>query len=210
MTHDEHFLKLRPAQVEEPVLQAKLFVGVAGLDVERRCGTFVVHLKFGNPHFHLSGGQLGVFFTGQTLGNSALNTDTEFTSEVAGGGDQSLALIRLKHDLRDAVAVSEVDKNQSAEVAVGVHPAIQNHGLADIFGSQFTTVVRTFEHEPLVKFSRWAENNRDGKHSGGSTDEPTLHISIQDMKMHLSYRFIGFFSSQDYANPSESGTCRIL
>ena len=131
------------------------------MDIERRCGTFVVHLKFRDSHFHLSGGQLGVFFTCQTLGNGALNTDTEFASEVAGGGDQSLALIRLKHDLRDAVAVSEVDKNQSAEVAVGVHPAIQNHGLADIFGSQFTTVMRTFEHEPLVKSGQWAETNRE-------------------------------------------------
>ena len=57
----------------------------------------------------------------------------------------------LEDDLGDAVAVAEVDEDQAAEVAPGVHPAVQDDGLSHVVDRQFTAGMRSFvEHDSAI------------------------------------------------------------
>ena len=55
------------------------------------------------------------------------------------------AVGRVEHDLRHAVAVAEVDEQAAAVVAVGVDPAAEGDGLADVSVAKFAAGVSS-EH----------------------------------------------------------------
>jgi len=56
-----------------------------------------------------------------------------------------LGQLLVEHDLGDAGAVAEVEKDEVAVIAAAVHPAHQNHLLAGVGGAQFAAKMRPFE-----------------------------------------------------------------
>ena len=50
----------------------------------------------------------------------------------------------IKHRLRAAFPVADINKNQAAEVAAGMDPAGQRDNLPDVCRAQFVAMVRAF------------------------------------------------------------------
>ena len=67
-----------------------------------------------------------------------------------GAGLELGAGLGLEDDLGEAVAVAEVDEDQAAEVAPGVHPAVEDDRLSDVVGRQFAAGMRSFEHDSAI------------------------------------------------------------
>jgi hypothetical protein len=51
----------------------------------------------------------------------------------------------VQHDLRNAAAVAQIEKDQVAVIATPVHPAHQHNRLSCVGGAQFAACVRSFE-----------------------------------------------------------------
>ncbi len=60
-----------------------------------------------------------------------------------------LAGLGLEDDLGDAVPVAEIDEDQAAEIAPGVHPAVQDDGLADVIDRQLAAGMRSFQEHGM-------------------------------------------------------------
>src|SRR5205823_3449001 len=78
---------------------------------------------------------------GQPRLDLAGDRDAEFVAQPLGRGDQ-LGTFRPEDDLRDAVAVADVDEHELALVAVGVHPAVERNRLPIVGLAQFPAGVR--------------------------------------------------------------------
>ena len=134
-------LHVWPPQVEVAILQPQFFVRQV-LTVcarrHRRGDALVEQLEIGDAKLDLAGGVLRVRHAGRPLGDVAGHLDHVL-------GPQRLALFddrrrrvgRIEHDLRDAVAVAEVDEQAAAVVAIAVDPATQRDGLADVIDAKF-------------------------------------------------------------------------
>jgi hypothetical protein len=146
MPQHHHPLERRPAEVEVAVLEPQVLVRQFGVrqlrHVERRRRTAVEDDQFGRLQFDLAGGQVGVLLAGQPLRDRALDGDAELAPQLLGGLDQ-LGLVGLEHDLRQPVPVAEVDEHQRPLVAAGVHPAVEDDGLAGVAGAQLAAGVRS-------------------------------------------------------------------
>ena len=60
---------------------------------------------------------------------------------------------RVDDDLDQAGAIAQIDEDQAAVVADGVHPALQDDRLADVFGADFAAHHATFHLGSEVKKS---------------------------------------------------------
>ena len=145
---DEDLLHCRAAEVEVAILEAELFVGLGPLNVKRRSRRGVKDLERISANFDRPRLEVRVFFSGQPSGNHAANSDD--ISRCAAHASSRLELgahFGLEDALSQAVAVANINEDQAAEVAPGVHPAIEDDRLADVFERQIAAGMSPFEHD---------------------------------------------------------------
>ena len=121
------------AQIEVAVLEAD-FLGVVGLAEhrQRQLGGFRQQCHRHHLHFDLAGGQFGDFTAGRPcarrLADDALGAQAIDGLEARRAGAQ--------HQLRQAIVVAQVDKDQPAVIALAVNPTRDANGLAGIGGAK--------------------------------------------------------------------------
>src|SRR5262249_31394152 len=64
------------------------------------------------------------------------DADAPLRPQIAGDGVRRLVELGIEHQLRDALAVAEVDEHAAAVIAVRLHPTGQDDVLADVAGAQ--------------------------------------------------------------------------
>ena len=131
---------LGTADVEIAPLHARGLVGLDAIfDGERRRDRFVQHFDRAGEHLDLACHHVGVDGVFAALAHLAGKLQHVFTAEVLGsrkllGGDA----IGVDDNLSVAIAVAQVDENQTAVVAVVPRPTGQRDLTAAIFLAQLT------------------------------------------------------------------------
>ncbi len=133
-------LEGRTAQVEVAVLGAQVLAAVALLfDGEGRDGRFVQDADGGELDLDLARGHLGILAL--ALEHLARGLDHEFTAQGSGGLDERGVGVRLHHQLRDAVAVAQVDEGHASEFAGFLHPSRESDCLSFVGETQLAASV---------------------------------------------------------------------
>ena len=123
---------LRTAQVEIAVFQAHLFVDVVLIHHEWWRVRGVVDLDLVSKDFNAAGDHVAVLGAGGTRAHLAGDADAVFVAQRF-GQLEGVRAIRVDHDLGDALAITQVDKDDAAVVAATVHPAGEGHDLFEVF-----------------------------------------------------------------------------
>lgn len=124
--HQEVFLHLGPAQVEIAVGQAQVLVDLVATGVverERRRVGDVEDLEPVGRNLDLAGGQRGVDGAVRAHHDLAADGDHRLRLEVGGLRAEAGVVLRVELHLREALAVAQVDEDDAAVVADGIHPA---------------------------------------------------------------------------------------
>jgi hypothetical protein len=137
MPQREVLLHARAAQIEIAIREPRVFGDRRFVrDRKWRCLGVVQHpdligldLDFSGLHFWIDG-------VGRTLFNPSEDGDDVLAAQAFRRLDERLVV--TDDDLRDAVAIADVDEHERSEVADAVHPAKQNDVASDIGGRQGT------------------------------------------------------------------------
>ena len=134
---DQRPLQRRPAQVEVAVFHTQVVAAVRLLlDREGRNVRAVEdHERIGRD-LDLARGQLGILRL--AFDDAARHLQDEFAAQFGGRPAGLFGRVLLDDDLRQAVAVAQVDEGHGAQVAHLLHPAGERHRLADVRGTQRT------------------------------------------------------------------------
>ena len=124
------------AQVQIAVFHSQVVatVGVV-LDGERRRDALAQDVEFVGNDLDVTRGDVGVL--ARALGHGALDLDDKFTSQVVGLLAQVSVYLIVKHDLGDAIAVTQVNKGHAAHLAGALYPTCQSHDFAHIGKTKF-------------------------------------------------------------------------
>ena len=128
VTQTQVALHGRTAQVDNAVGQTHVFADVFVVDLERRRSGGVQDFDFFGEDFDFAGNHFVVGCTFRTVAYAAGNAQNVFVAGRVGSG-KCFGRIRVNHDLNDAFAVAQVDKNHTAVVASAVYPAFDGNGL---------------------------------------------------------------------------------
>ncbi len=126
------------AEVEEAVFEAEVFVHLVGLIVvhrERQVGTDVMDHEGLGGDFDAARGKLGVDGLGRAGADLAGDLDDGFRLQALGDFLNTVGAWIEDH-LGHPFAVAEVDEGHAAEVALGVDPTHEGHGLAGVGGAE--------------------------------------------------------------------------
>ncbi len=133
-------LERTAAQVEIAIAGADILAAIRlVLDGEGRGHRRVEYAEVRKPDLDVAGRQFGVLAL--AFLDHARGLDDELTAQ---GGHRlaDLRVGRIVHaQLRDAVAVADVDETHTAHPAAFLYPAREGHGLTDMADSQFSTSV---------------------------------------------------------------------
>ena len=80
--------------------------------------------------------------SGVRLSHRAFHRDHVFGAQHLGLGVQFGAAVGVKDDLRDAIAVAQMNEEHAAQIAAAMHPSHQQGGLAHIGSAQLAAGVR--------------------------------------------------------------------
>ena len=140
VAEQEVALNRTTAQVEVTVLHPQIVptVGVV-FDGKRRRVSRIEDGQAGDFDFDFTGWNLLVF--GFAFTHGAYSLDHKLPTEFARLQAQVGVGVHVKGELRNAVAVAEVDKGHAAEVAGALDPTAQGDGLADVVGAKFAAVM---------------------------------------------------------------------
>ena len=151
VAHPERLLEGRAAEVEVPVLQALLFAGVDRVDhLERRGLALVEDRELDDVDLDLPSGKLRVLVAAAALDDAAHADDPlapQRSREVVRGA-RAVAVtaeIRIEDELRDALAVAEIDEDAAAVIAVARDPTEEHRLLAFVCGSELAAVVGSLQ-----------------------------------------------------------------
>ena len=128
ITQAQVALHHRTAQVDNAVGQAHVFADVFVVNLERRRSGGVQDFDFFGKDFDFAGNHFVVGCTFGTVAHAAGNAQNVFVAGGIGSGKR-FGRVGVNHDLDDAFAVAQVDKNHTAVVAPAVHPAFDGYGL---------------------------------------------------------------------------------
>ncbi len=109
---------------------------------ERRRARFVQDPKLLGHQLHFAGRQIRIHRVRRALRHGAFHRDHVFRAEHLRLLVDRRVGVGMKHDLRDAIAVAQVNKDDTAQVATPVDPAHQQGPLARVGGAQLTAGVR--------------------------------------------------------------------
>ena len=155
----EVLLKLIPAEIQKTVFQPQFLVGQldGGRFERRRLALAEDHQPY-RLDLDLSGGQLRIDVLG-AADHLALDLDHVLASQCPCYPLHLFVVREIEDDLGDAVAVAEIDEDQSTMVTVILDPATECYGLSDVIGSKFAAGVGT-QHGGAVGY--WRGNARCG------------------------------------------------
>ena len=137
----------RPTQVEVTVLEPQFLVDLGGdlgvVDAERQHVGVVEHLELFGHDLDEAGVDLLVLRAVGADAHLAGDADDALAVKLGGSLEQlGRQVAGVKHRLRAAFAIADVDEKHPAQVAVGMHPTVEGDGLADVFVSYFVAVMR--------------------------------------------------------------------
>ena len=153
------------AEIEEAVFETGFLLDVEGIG--RLEGQHIVNrtedFHCRRAHLDFAGGDASVDGFGSALFDDARKRNAGFFLET---GDH----IGIDDDLRDAVTVAEVDKNDSAVVADGIDPPAKGNLFADVGDAEFAAGVSSQ--------SRFEVHSFLAVHSSRSKDRSDLTIIV--------------------------------
>ena len=134
------------AQVDVAVLEADFLVlnGFFG-GREGRQARVVEDEKLGGLDLDFAGGHLGIDGVGIAQADFAHGGDDVLGANLLALGVAFGDELLVEHDLGDAGAVAEVEKDEVAVVAAAVDPAHEDHLFAGVGGAQLAAEMRAFE-----------------------------------------------------------------
>ena len=155
-THLEVGHHLGAADIEVAVAQADVLAGLdVVLDLEGRGLRGVEDLDMRDQDLDLARRELGIGLALGTLAHHAGDLDGPLGANGLGGVERRAAgVLGVEGDLGHAVAVAQVDEDETAVVAAAPHPTGEGDLLADMLGAQLVAGVRVhgtgFCHENLL------------------------------------------------------------
>ena len=158
VTQHQRVLQRIAAQVQVPVFHADILSAVALVfDGEGRGDALVedvdgVHLDFDVARIHLR-------VLALALQDFAGSLDDEFPSQRSGGFHQLGGGVGLHHQLRDAIAVAQVDEGHSSQFTGLLDPSGQRYLPAFVRNAEFPACVCTV-HIDVVVFVVRNQSNR--------------------------------------------------
>ena len=136
----QRLLERIPSQIQITVLGAEILAAVAlVLDRERRGDGLVEDVDRLKFDLNVTCVHPGV--PALTLDYLTGGLDDIFTAQRGRCLHQSCVCVRLKHELRDAIAVTQVNESHSAELPGPLHPTGKGHLLPDILNAEFPACV---------------------------------------------------------------------
>ena len=138
----EVVLHLRAAQVEIAVLEAHFFVGDCLFGRRKRGKLRVVQdQQVRRGDFDFAGDHFRVDRIGAAQADLADSGDDVFRANMLGFGMAFGRKVLVQHNLRNAVAIAQVEEDEVAVIAAAIHPAHQRDGFAGVGGAQFAAGV---------------------------------------------------------------------
>ncbi len=117
-------LHVRAPQVDVAVFQARVFLHVDGFfHGERRRARFVQDPDLLGYQLHFAGFERGIHGFGRACGNAAFDSDDVLGAQRFGLGVEFRAAIGVEDNLRNAVAVAQMNEDDAAQIAAAMHPA---------------------------------------------------------------------------------------
>ena len=130
------------AQVEVTELHPQIVAAIGIVfDGKRRGLAGIQDVELGDFDFDVPGGHLGVF--GFTDFDESGRLNDEFAAELASAQAEGFVRVHVEGQLGQAVAVTDVDKGHSTQVAGALNPTAQGDGLACVVGAQFAASMRS-------------------------------------------------------------------
>ena len=139
------------AQVDITVFESQRFVHVRFIQLEWQCVRLVKDFNCVRHDFNHAGGQLRVFRASRSIANLARYLENIFTTALL-GDCKGLCLVRIAYDLRNALAITKIDKNYTTMVTTCVHPAAQIERGADIWFADVSAKLSTHYLLPAFLF----------------------------------------------------------
>ncbi len=149
MADDEYPLHVGPPEVEEAILEAQLLVRLGPAHLKGRSRRGVVQYQIGGPDLDRTRLELGVLLASKPGSDGSLDADDVLITEFACSGLQQGAGVGFEDHLGKPVAVAQVNEHKAAEIAPGVHPAIEHYGLPHMVLRQFSAGVSSFQKHGL-------------------------------------------------------------
>ena len=136
-------LQLRPPQIDVAILEPQFLVrNVIARRLERGRFTFVVQDEFPGTNLDLARWNFRIDSVRRSQREDAVCLDDVFVAKCPGQLVSLGTVFRIEDNLKQAVAVTQVDENQPAVVAVAVDPAADADFLIRIFCRQSAAMVR--------------------------------------------------------------------
>ena len=138
----EIVLHLRASQVEIAILEPHFFVGDCLFGRRKRWKLRVVQdQQVRRGDFDFAGDHFRVDRIGAAQADLADRGDDVFRAHVLGFGMAFGRKVLIQHNLRNAVAIAQVEEDEVAVIAPAIHPTHQRDGLAGVGGAQFAAGV---------------------------------------------------------------------
>ena len=136
VTQLQVFAHTRAPQVEIAVFHAQV-VATVGVVLDREGGrqTRAQHVELAGYDFDVASGHFRVL--ARAFGHCAFHLYHIFAAQLVGTLTQLGVNVVVKHDLRDAVSVAQVDEGHAAHLAGALHPACQGHHFACVLETKF-------------------------------------------------------------------------
>ena len=143
MAQHQVLLHGRAAQVQHPVGQAGVLGQVLVVEQERRRDRRVQHFQLVAQHLHLAAADAVVDGAFRTATHLAGDADAVFVAQAFRRAE-GLGAVRVADDLRQALAVAQIDEDHPAMIPPPMHPPHQGHFLIQKGLGQFTDITATF------------------------------------------------------------------
>src|SRR2546428_3032624 len=144
---------LPPPQVDIPVLPPQRLLDLGLLvDIEGRGLRLVQDLDLVRDDLDLAGREPRVLRSLRAGTHAAAHAEHPFVACLAQRRVSRGVVLRVRDDLRDAVAIAQVDERELAVVTPGVYPSSKRHWLTRVRGADLAAGMR--RQHPLVPIVR--------------------------------------------------------
>lgn len=146
MPHGKSRMQAWPTKVKIPVLQPYIlaceFNARKFSYFKRRRRAFIKDLQFQRKQLDLTGGMIAIFFTGQALSDFASNSNDKFPAKFLCKFEHwKVGGICFKHNLGDAIAIAEIDKDLIFIATISVNPTVKGNLMIFVGDTNFAAVV---------------------------------------------------------------------
>jgi hypothetical protein len=137
VAQDHVALQLGAAQVEVAVLEPR-FLGDVDPAVDRERQRFAARQDDGalGADFDLAGRQIGIHRRGVARQDRALHLDDPFGAHRVENLLGRRVIVRLRHHLRHAAAIPQVEEQNAAVIAALLHPGLQENSRTDVLAGE--------------------------------------------------------------------------